>query len=81
MNKIKVLHIVTDYPDNTGNNNTKAVKNLLNESTLIEHHIIAVRRLKQFTLNYKTNEEFDLLKVLYLLGYLIVHFHFFIQYI
>ena len=64
MNKIKVLHIVTDFPDNTGANNTKAVKNLLDESNSIEHHIIAVRRLKKFTLNYKRYEEFDLFKIL-----------------
>lgn len=57
MSNIKVLHIVTDYPDHTHYNNTKAVKNLLLATEgEIDHTVVALRRLKRFKFIF---ERFD----------------------
>ncbi|WP_351011758.1 glycosyltransferase family 4 protein [Shewanella sp. S1-58-MNA-CIBAN-0166] len=59
MTNLKVLHIVTDYPDHTNYNHTKAVKNLLvatqNE---IKHEVIALRRLKKAKIVYERFNEY-----------------------
>ncbi|MGZ9898563.1 glycosyltransferase family 4 protein [Shewanella gaetbuli] len=53
MSKTKVLHIVSDYPDHTKLNNTKAVKNLLEATdNNFEHKVVALRRIKNLKIQF-----------------------------
>lgn len=58
MTKLSLLHVVTDYPDNTEYNNTKAVENLLERSNDLGHTIIALRRVKKLTVKYTKQHGF-----------------------
>ncbi|TMO76243.1 hypothetical protein CWC16_18455 [Pseudoalteromonas sp. S3776] len=59
MSNLKVLHIVSDYPDHTTHNYTNAVKNLLNETKKdVTHEIIALRRIKMGKLSFQIYDEY-----------------------
>lgn len=48
-----ILHIVSDYPDGKARNNTKAVKNLIDESKNVTHIIFAYRRERKVSFSKK----------------------------
>jgi glycosyltransferase involved in cell wall biosynthesis len=59
MSNLKVLHIVSDYPDHTNLNYTNAVKNLLHETKKDAcHEIIALRRIKMGKLSFQKYDEY-----------------------